>query len=404
MRPLIFISTYPPIRCGIATYTQQLIEALAKIWGGEILVIAPFEGEKISTPRISVKPAFKAVDEIPQAINSLQSFKPQIIHFQHDFNRYLPHRSFLGVVKVLSQNYPVCVTLHGILTKEGTFNFLEVEEFTRRLSRYAHLVVHTQNAKRVLSRMGVRDQQITVIPHGTPIYKITSTKKEFGFSQRDFLILKPGFLRERKEIDTVILAVNDLKRKYPDLRLLVVGDTHQYYQERKETQNYLAYCQKLIKENNLAKKVTFKKEFLSQEKLNKLVYSSDLVITMDQTNLYSVSGMVHLAVGALRPVIGLRVPKFYDEFTEFFTTELLINPGDFHQLALLIERIKIDKDYQKEILRLEKKFRQDTLWSKVAQRHVELYHHLSKLFFARGGRFKLFFPALQLQKSRQYLE
>ena len=83
-----FVSTYPPIECGVAAYTSYLNEALKKI-GNETFVVSPLgaQGE-------GVFPVYRPEStSMPTQIYDISAeFTPDIMHIQHEFGLYGPQR------------------------------------------------------------------------------------------------------------------------------------------------------------------------------------------------------------------------------------------------------------------------------------------------------------------------
>jgi glycosyltransferase involved in cell wall biosynthesis len=83
-----FVSTYPPIECGIATYTSYLNEALKKI-GNETFVVSPLgaHGE-------GVFPVYRPEStSMPTQIYDISAeFTPDIMHIQHEYGLYGPQK------------------------------------------------------------------------------------------------------------------------------------------------------------------------------------------------------------------------------------------------------------------------------------------------------------------------
>jgi glycosyltransferase involved in cell wall biosynthesis len=107
------ISTYPPIQCGIATYSSFLIEELKKL-ENVVYVVSEYgaEGENVHTVYNSQDP-----DLAHKIFQTMIKFNPDIVHIQHEFGLFGPH----GGVNVLPLIYmfklsriPVVATFHTI--------------------------------------------------------------------------------------------------------------------------------------------------------------------------------------------------------------------------------------------------------------------------------------------------
>ena len=95
-----FVSTYPPIECGIATYTSYLNETLRKV-GNETFVVSP-----LGAQGIGVFPIYRPEStSMPKQIFDISAeFTPDIIHIQHEYGLYGPQRGVhvIGLISCIS--------------------------------------------------------------------------------------------------------------------------------------------------------------------------------------------------------------------------------------------------------------------------------------------------------------
>ncbi len=85
----------------------------------------------------------------------------------------------------------------------------------------------------------------------------------------------------------------------------------------------------------------------------------------------SASGPFHLAIGAKKPVIASRIPKF--ESLKNICDELLVLPSDTSGIAKTAIRIFTDNYFGQYVLDRTERYRRATSWAEIASRHLELY-------------------------------
>ena len=108
-----FISTYPPLECGIGTYTQDLVEGLRqdKI---ETFVITPFGAQgKDIIPVYSWDSKSFATD----VYNATIRLTPDVVHIQHEFGLYGQLHGVAVVdllIRYAVSEIPVITTLHTV--------------------------------------------------------------------------------------------------------------------------------------------------------------------------------------------------------------------------------------------------------------------------------------------------
>jgi len=116
---VLFVSTYPPIECGIGTYTSFLAEALART-PTELHIISQYGAEGRH-----VYPSYSPSDGgIAQRIfNAAVKVTPDIVHIQHEFGLYgeLDGIAVLELIyRIKSTATPVIATFHTV-QKEPEF-------------------------------------------------------------------------------------------------------------------------------------------------------------------------------------------------------------------------------------------------------------------------------------------
>jgi len=176
------ISTYPPIECGIASYTKYLVEALRPL-GNEVYVVSPFGAEGKM-----VFPAFHFADsDLPEKIfHRMSKFTPDIVHIQHEYGLFgdRPGLNFLPLLyKFKLAKIPVIITLHSVYE-----DFTEEQEIILRglLPAADEIIVHEEYQRAAILKKIGRYNNIFVIPHGVrEINPIAQSKEKIGLCEED---------------------------------------------------------------------------------------------------------------------------------------------------------------------------------------------------------------------------
>jgi glycosyltransferase involved in cell wall biosynthesis len=85
----------------------------------------------------------------------------------------------------------------------------------------------------------------------------------------------------------------------------------------------------------------------------------------------AVSGSFHLAIGADKPVIATRIPKF-EELGDV-CDELLVLPYNSSEIARLAIRLFKDEEFKRYVLSKIRILKDKTSWEVVAKMHLDLY-------------------------------
>jgi glycosyltransferase involved in cell wall biosynthesis len=142
----------------------------------------------------------------------------------------------------------------------------------------------------------------------------------------------------------------------------------------KEQKDYAKLVNEKIRELKLEKRVIFPNRFFPDEDVPFIFRACDLVLFPYYEEDRSASGSLHLAIGAGKPIIASRIPKF--EELRNISDELLILPFNSAAIAKLALRLFTEQDFEKYIIKRTEEYRSLTSWKKIAERHMELYKKL----------------------------
>lgn len=113
--------------------------------------------------------------------------------------------------------------------------------------------------------------------------KMKKLRKEYGFSNQDFILIYVGELSYRKHQDLLISVVQNLKDKMPNIKLLLVGDGDLYEQYKEQIKN--------LKVVNQVKLLGYRND------IPNLMALSDLAVSSSRQEGLPVNIMEAMAVG-----------------------------------------------------------------------------------------------------------
>jgi len=118
--------------------------------------------------------------------------------------------------------------------------------------------------------------------------------------------------------------------------------------------------------------------YLSKDKMLKLIALSDAVVLpyRDKPGTYSVSGILHLAMGSLKPIIGTRVPRLIELYNN--APQMTITPGN--SVELREKLVWLLQNYEHAMMYMERMYSYavGTAWRNIARKHLQLYVKLSR--------------------------
>lgn len=372
-----FISTFPPEPCGIAEYTSFLIEEISQqipvtvfasinalALNGRVNVIPCFEVKKVDYERLKREVAIRAPFDV--------------IHIQHEYGIFGEGSEFLAFLKDLRHHTKrICITLHTPLHYSNKLRGYQEE----MIDNADAVFVHSALAEYELWQQGIDLRKVYMVPHGTYINRMRYRKdllERFlgnGFTVKDsFIITIPGFIRWDKGITHLRTICERILEEFPDTKVLVAGNYQAEGKELQELHKAIADVKKHFKQ------VWMSNGFLSRKNLLKVLASSDAILLAYQEwpGHMGVSGMLHLAMGSLKPILASRVPRLV-EYTER-VPELCFSREDFIGLMEALRYLrrdyeKISKEVRLHLLPFVKK----TSWEVTAKRHLQIYEKLLSL-------------------------
>ncbi|MCD6503073.1 MAG: hypothetical protein DRN30_00005 [Thermoplasmata archaeon] len=376
-----YITTYPPTPCGIAEYTSYLIESLRNVCGGSEIYVFSDKDFKNTDQYIGrfgevIIPSFqRGVSKYDHLIKLIKENGPfNVVHIQHEYGIFPSSAKFIKLIENLKKYADsVLVTLHTVYHK--SYEYQErVKHQIELLKAVDAVVVHSSLQEFELLVQIEDPRKLYRIPHGTKINeyigKITrdDVVQELnlsGVNDEDFLITSPGFLRIDKGLDVLVRAIEIVNQRY-DVRLIISGIEQGKYSEK---------IFEFIKvDGRIPKYLTFIHKFLSKEELEKLLAIVDLIVMpyRSRPGKFSVSGILHLALGSMKPIIGTRTDRLVELYE--IAPDLVIRvPDDPKEIAKkIIDFMENRKEYEVYVDIL-KEYALATSWEKTAIKHVNVY-------------------------------
>lgn len=121
-----------------------------------------------------------------------------------------------------------------------------------------------------------------------------ATRRRYGFSADDYVILAFGQIRDGKQLDKLIRALSRVSRC---VKLLVAGRVES------ASQRSAAYYRELIRFSGLAERVVWDYRYIPENEVGPIFRCSDAVATLYASNFVSSSGVMSCAVAQGRPLL-----------------------------------------------------------------------------------------------------
>jgi glycosyltransferase involved in cell wall biosynthesis len=299
------IGNYLPRKCGIATFTTDLCDAIHAEYGTTELLALPVN----DTPEGYIYPArirFElSQDELAsyrQAADFLNFSNIDLVCLQHEYGIFGGPAGSHILTLLRRLQMPVVTTLHTVLREPDSDQRAVMQEIAVLSDRL--IVMSRQSSEIIQEVFHVSSRKIDLIPHGIPDLAFIDPafyKDAFGTEGKEVL-LTFGLLSPNKGIENAIRALPNILSRHSNVVYMVSGVTHPHVL-RHEGEKYRQFLHKLAKDLGVESNVIFRNRFVSPAELVELIGAADIYITPYKHKGQVVSGTLAYALSAGKAII-----------------------------------------------------------------------------------------------------
>jgi glycosyltransferase involved in cell wall biosynthesis len=376
---ILFISSYPPRECGIATYSEDLIKALNDKFENSFRIkICALENET-EVHKYPKEVKYVLNTQHPEAFKSLTNVvnldrKIEMVVLQHEFGFFAESKEdFIDMLKGIKKTK--ITVLHTVLPNAD-------EKFKQHAREIADLsdaiIVMTHKSATILqNEYDVPAEKISVIPHGTHLVAHTDKtelKDKYGIGNRKVLSTF-GLLSSGKSIETTLDALTSVIKTKPDILFLVIGKTHPEVVKR-EGEQYREMLEAKVKELHLEDNVKFINKYLELHELLDYLQLTDIYLFTSKDPNQAVSGTFSYAASCGCAIISTPIPHA----VEFLSGDsgIVVDFQNSTQLGEAINKLLFDVTLRSTIKLNALHKIVPTSWENAALSHALLFEELGK--------------------------
>ena len=372
---IAYVSTYIPEQCGIATYTDYLIHGLRKADpASEVKIVAEQGAYPIKDDKLEVIPCWDRNENyVDPIISHTKGF--DVIHIQHEYSIYNFDDRLPTLLQGLDEKAKKIITIHCVRPAQFSERGAVDENFAARIATLADaVIVHLPTQEAILTRLGVPSKKIHIIPHGTELNDEDKevSRKRLGLPVDAKILLMIGFIKRHKCLHIVLDTLVEILEKFKDVYLFVAGGLAPT--ASKSDIEYAEFIGRRLEELGLQKNVIYPNKFFPNEDVPYLLSSADIVLFPYYEEDRSASGSFHLAIGAKKPILASRTPKF--EELKNICDELLVLPYNSSGIAGIAIRLFEDSKFRQYVVSRTEEYRNHTSWQAIASQHLQLYQEV----------------------------
>jgi glycosyltransferase involved in cell wall biosynthesis len=402
VRKIAFVGDHLPRKCGIATFTSNLLAAVATahpqsqcfavsvndIKGGyEYPEVVRFEIEE------------QDLSSYLRAADFLNISDVDIVCLQHEFGIFGGPAGSHILAFLRELRMPVVTTLHTVLLEPRSDQRRVMQEL---ISLSTRLIVMAARGRHMLQDVyGAPPAKIDLIAHGIPdvgFVDPTYFKDQFGVEGK-VVLLTFGLLSPNKGIECVLNALPRILAEFPDVVYIVLGATHPN-ELREHGEAYRVSLEILAKKNRIEKNVIFYNQFVDLENLKEFIGAADLYITPYLNEAQITSGTLAYTFGAGKAVIS--TPYWHAAELLADDRGVLVPFGDAQAIAREVVSLLRDDNRRHAMRKNAYRIGRDMVWSNVAQLYMNTFES-SRLEGAARSRKSLVTKTLD-QRPRELPE
>ena len=374
---ILFITSYPPRECGIATYSQDLIKALNNKFEHTFnLKICPIESENEEHFYIDEIKYILNIDSPKSFVRLAESINEdteiKLVMIQHEFGLFKEKQGdFVQFLNIILK--PVSLVFHTVLPNPD----IHLKSNVRQIFEVCKsIVVMTYTSKAILiNDYGLQQDKITVIPHGTHLVSHSDKdilKEKYQLTGRTILSTF-GLLSAGKCIETTLKALPDIIKKNPKVLFLIIGKTHPSVVKH-EGEKYRKMLQDQVEVLHIQNHVKFINEFVQLPALLEYLQLTDIYLFTSKDPNQAVSGTFSYAMSCGCAIISTPIPHAVEVLKN--DAGIIVDFEDSEQLKLAVIALLNETELTQSISMKGLHRIVPTVWENAAIAHALLFKEL----------------------------
>jgi len=371
-KKVVFISSFPPRKCGIATFTSDLIKSTASAAKGEFepLVVAMQSGDQKYNDPVKFEIRQNVKNDYICAADYINFSHVDVVSVQHEFGLFGGEAGAYLSLLLNRLKAPIIITLHTVIDEPDADYHKALVDVCN--ASYKVITMNERGVSMLRDIYNIPTKKIKLIAHGIPDLPFVDSnyyKHKFGMEDRK-TILTFGLLNKNKGIEVMLRAMPAIIEAEPSVMYIVLGMTHPNILKH-EGESYRFSLQQMVKDLNLQEHVIFHNRFVSDQELHNFLCTADLYVTPYINRKQLTSGTLSFAVGTGKAVVS--TPYWAAQELLADGRGKLVRFGDSKQIAETIIEI-LQKDSQFYSLRRRAyEYGRSRTWPKIGQAYWRLF-------------------------------
>ena len=372
-KKVAFISSFLPRKCGIATFTSDLITNTIISARGDfeplVVALRSDNNLKYKNPvKFEIRKDVK--NDYICAADYINFSDIDIVCVQHEFGLFGGEAGSYLSLLLNRLKTPIITTLHTILDDPDAAYLNSLIDVCN--ASYKVITMNEHGIDILRDIYGISGKKVQLIPHGIPHLAFVDSnyyKHKFGMEGRR-TIMTFGLLSKNKGIEVMLKAMPTIIETDPSVFYIVLGMTHPSVLKH-EGESYRFTLELMVKELGLQKHVVFHNRFVSDEELHNFLCATDIYVTPYLKREQLTSGTLSFAVGTGKAVVSTPYWAALELLAE--GRGKLVRFGDSKQTAEAIVQILKDNSLFYSLRRKAYDYGRSRTWPKIGQTYWKLF-------------------------------
>jgi len=370
----VFISSFVPRECGIATFAEDVINAVSgQNVGCKVIAMNRAGQQPAYDRRVLMTVQEDRLPDYLAAAKVINRGRYDALSVQHEFGIFggieCNHlATFLEMIEI-----PVVTTFHTLLKQPSPVMRRNLRAVANRSEA---IIVMNELAVDLLDKVyGVDTKRVHVVHHGAPVVpagRRRTIKNDLNLKGRK-IISTFGLLSSGKGLEYAIQAMGRIVKTHPDALYLILGQTHPVVKQQ-EGEKYRDLLRALAEDDGISANIVFIDKYFTKAELVAYLLATDVYLT-PYLNLEQItSGTLAYAMACGRPLVS--TPYLYAQFLLGQERGLLVPPRDPDGIADACLRILDNPDLKARMERTNWLYGQQMLWPQVGRTYAQIFQQL----------------------------
>ena len=303
LQHVALVSTFPPRKCGLATFASDVVEQVTKRYPNFSFDVWPIVRPGDVLPdTVAGSITVDNADAYRKAADRINATTIDAFWLQHEFGIFGGPDGDMVLDFVDRIAAPLIVTFHTVLEHPSASQQRIMDHLVQRASRI--MVMSPLSRQRLIDHHHAPQEIVEVVEHGAPdrpFGREAEAKAALGLSTRPVLMTF-GLLGPGKGLETAIQALPSILQSHPSVKYRIVGATHPNL-VKEEGEKYRLGLEELASHLGVADAIEWENRFLDTSELLDQLEACDIYLTPYPNLQQSTSGTLSYAVALGKAVV-----------------------------------------------------------------------------------------------------